>query len=54
MSTEERYQQLFSFNGALFNQVPQQYLDSMLGMTLETLNRLRKKQVCKLLDFVQK
>ncbi|MFC4232063.1 Crp/Fnr family transcriptional regulator [Parasediminibacterium paludis] len=43
MSAEERYQQLFSFNGALFNQVPLQYLASMLGMTPETLSRLRKK-----------
>lgn len=43
MSAEERYTQLFNFNKALFNQVPLQYLASMLGMTPETLSRLRKK-----------
>jgi CRP-like cAMP-binding protein len=43
MSAEERYQQLFSFNKELFNQVPLQYLASMMGMTPETLSRLRKK-----------
>ena len=43
MSAEERYNQLFSFNKELFNQVPLQYLASMLGMTPETLSRLRKK-----------
>lgn len=43
MSAAERYQQLFQFNPELFNQVPLQYLASMLGMTPETLSRLRKK-----------
>lgn len=43
MSAEQRYQQLFSFNPGLFNEVPLQYLASMLGMTPETLSRLRKK-----------
>jgi len=43
LTAEERYQRLFEFNGALFNQVPLQYLASMLGMTPETLSRLRKK-----------
>jgi len=43
MSAEERYNQLFNFNPALFNQVPLQYLASMLGITPETLSRLRKK-----------
>jgi hypothetical protein len=43
MSAEERYHQLFHFNKELFNQVPLQYLASMLGMTPETLSRLRKK-----------
>ncbi len=43
MTAEERYQQLFNFNRELFNQVPLQYLASMLGMTPETLSRLRKK-----------
>lgn len=43
MSAEERYAQLFQFNKELFNQVPLQYLASMLGMAPETLSRLRKK-----------
>lgn len=43
MTAEERYNQLFNFNKELFNQVPLQYLASMLGMTPETLSRLRKK-----------
>jgi CRP/FNR family transcriptional regulator, anaerobic regulatory protein len=43
MTAEERYNQLFSFNKELFNQVPLQYLASMLGITPETLSRLRKK-----------
>jgi CRP-like cAMP-binding protein len=45
MTAEERYAQLFSINKDLFNQVPLQYLASMLGMTPETLSRLRKKAV---------
>jgi len=47
MTAEERYNQLFNFNPLLFNQVPLQYLASMLGMTPETLSRLRKKAVAK-------
>jgi CRP/FNR family transcriptional regulator, anaerobic regulatory protein len=47
MTAEERYDQLFNFNPALFNQVPLQYLASMLGMTPETFSRLRKKAVGK-------
>jgi CRP/FNR family transcriptional regulator, anaerobic regulatory protein len=43
MTAEERYNQLFNFNKELFNQVPLQYLASMLGMTPETLSRIRKK-----------
>jgi CRP-like cAMP-binding protein len=43
LSAEERYRQLFNFNKELFNQVPLQYLASMLGMTPETFSRIRKK-----------
>lgn len=43
LSAEERYQQLFNYNKELFNQVPLQYLASMLGMTPETFSRIRKK-----------
>lgn len=43
MTAEERYHMLFNYNSDLFNQVPLQYLASMLGMTPETLSRIRKK-----------
>jgi CRP-like cAMP-binding protein len=43
MTAEERYNQLFSQQPELFNQVQQQYLATMLGITPETLSRLRKK-----------
>ncbi|HMR42534.1 MAG TPA: Crp/Fnr family transcriptional regulator [Saprospiraceae bacterium] len=43
MTAGERFQKLMSENPELFNQVPLQYLASMLGMTPETLSRLRKK-----------
>lgn len=41
-TAEERYHELFSLNPNLFNQVPLQYIASMLGMTPETLSRIRK------------
>jgi CRP/FNR family transcriptional regulator, anaerobic regulatory protein len=44
-SSEERYKWLFEQQRDLFNQVPLQYLASMLGMTPETFSRIRKKQV---------
>ena len=43
LKAEERYNQLFNFNKELFNQVPLQYIASMIGMTPETLSRLRGK-----------
>lgn len=43
MSAEERYQLFFQNNKDLFNQIPPQYIASMLGMTPETLSRIRKK-----------
>jgi CRP/FNR family transcriptional regulator, anaerobic regulatory protein len=43
MSAEERYNDLFSKQPEIFNQVSLQYLASMLGMTPETLSRLRAK-----------
>lgn len=45
MTAEERYNHLFGLHPELFNMVPLQYLASMLGMTPETLSRLRKKQL---------
>lgn len=48
MTAEERYLQLFNFNKELFNKVPLQYLASMLGITPETLSRLRKNSTRKI------
>jgi CRP-like cAMP-binding protein len=45
MSAEERYQQLFAQNKELFNQVPLQYIASMLGMSPETFSRIRSKSI---------
>ena len=45
LSSEERYTLLFESRKELFNQVPLNYIASMLGMTPETLSRIRKKQV---------
>lgn len=44
LSAEERYNQLFTFNPTLFNEVPLNQIASMLGMTAETLSRIRKQQ----------
>lgn len=43
MTAEERFKQLMELQPDLFNRVPLQYLASMLGMTPETLSRMRKK-----------
>lgn len=45
MSAEERYDYFFKHNKDLFNQVPLQYIASLLGMTPETFSRIRKKQL---------
>lgn len=45
MTAEQRYQALWAYNRDLFQQVPLQYLASMLGMTPETLSRIRKKTI---------
>jgi len=45
MTAEERYDMLFEQNSDLFNQVPQQHIASMLGMTPETFSRIRKKKI---------
>lgn len=44
LSAEARYQLLFEQQKELFQQVPLQYLASMLGMTPETLSRIRSKK----------
>lgn len=43
LSSEERYKAFFAQYPELFNQVPLQYLASLLGMTPETFSRVRKK-----------
>lgn len=45
MSAEERYNELFRTNRELLNQVPLNYLASMLGMTPETFSRIRAKRI---------
>ncbi len=45
MSAEERYDLYFEQNRDLFNQVPLQYIASVLGMTPETFSRIRKRRV---------
>ncbi len=44
MTAEERFANFFENNKELFNQIPLQYIASMLGMTPETFSRIRKKQ----------
>ncbi|HVZ26358.1 MAG TPA: Crp/Fnr family transcriptional regulator [Sediminibacterium sp.] len=43
LSAEDRYRELLKNSHALFNQVPLQYLASMLGMTPETFSRIRNR-----------
>lgn len=45
MTAEQRYLLFFEANKTLFNEVPLQYIASMLGMTPETFSRIRKKQI---------
>ena len=45
LSAEERYDQLFESNKELFNHVPLQYIASMLGMSPETLSRIKSKKI---------
>ena len=45
MSAEERYEMFINHKKQLFNQIPHHYIASMLGMTPETLSRIRKKSI---------
>lgn len=45
MSGEERYDYLQEQNPSLFDSVPLKYLASMMGITPETLSRIRKKKL---------
>lgn len=42
LSAEEKVKALYKDNPSLFNQVPLHYIASMLGMTAETLSRVRR------------
>ena len=42
-SAEERYQDLLNKQGELFQRVPQQYIASFLGISPETLSRIKKR-----------
>ena len=44
LSARQRYDRLFAEQPELFNRVPLQYLASMLGMTPETLSRIRSER----------
>lgn len=43
MTAEERYQYLFDSHKEIFNQLPLNYIASILGITPETMSRIRKK-----------
>ena len=43
LSPEERYNELMENNGKLFNRVPQNYIASYLGVSAETLSRIKKR-----------
>lgn len=45
LDAEQRLQQLLNEHPAIFNQVPLKYIASSIGITPETLSRLRKKLV---------
>lgn len=45
LNAEQRYIQFCNILGFLFNEVPHQYIASILGITPETLSRLRKKTI---------
>lgn len=42
LSARKRYEALFAHNPTLFDAIPHHYLASMLGMTPETLSRIRR------------
>lgn len=45
LSARQRYDRLFARDPELFNQVPLQYIASMLGMSPETLSRIRREVI---------
>lgn len=45
MNAKERYHFLFNTHSEIFNQIPLIYISSLLGMTPETISRIRKKSI---------
>ena len=45
LTAEQRFNKLFSEKPSIFNQIPLKFIASALGITPETLSRLRKKQL---------
>lgn len=45
LNSEERYLHFMTHFGYLFNEVPHQYIASIIGVTPETLSRLKKKSI---------
>lgn len=43
LSAEERFMKLFETNRSLFQRVPQHYIASYLGVSAETLSRIKKR-----------
>ena len=43
-SAEKRYKRFVQTNGELLNRIPLKYIASYLGMTLETMSRIRSKK----------
>lgn len=52
LTPEERFIKLFETNRGLFQQVPQQYIASYLGVSAETLSRIKKRVFEKYRDVV--
>lgn len=46
-SPEQRYRDLLNKNGVIFHKVPQQYIASFLGVSPETLSRIKKRVLTK-------
>ena len=44
LTAEQRFDELVAYNKELLNHVPLQYIASMLGMSPETLSRIRQKK----------
>jgi DNA-directed RNA polymerase specialized sigma subunit len=47
-SPEDRYLELMNTQPELFQKVPQQYIASFIGVSPETLSRIKKRVVLKL------